>query len=103
MVSFEGSSFICIAPGEISGQSPKPNGNNARWEIVARGYKPRAYKHIDTAARTFGTSAAVGMVTPAWDFPAGSDIRLAINIPMRNDAGDETWGGGYTELQYSLY
>jgi hypothetical protein len=78
------------------------SGNNA-IDIVKLGgnaarYTRNIYTWVDTIARTFTATWAVGAVfTDVTGFKAGSLIKLTLNIPARNDTG--SWGGGYVEPQ----
>lgn len=59
-----------------------------------------SYTESDRTTRTFSTSWADGMVTANYEFKGNSKLLVLVHVPMRNDSA--SWGGGYTELQYSL-
>lgn len=61
---------------------------------------PRVYEEYDTAKRSFGSGWANGKTWTERSFRGGSNVSLFLSIPCRNDS--TSWGGLYTEVQYSL-
>ncbi|WP_457559028.1 hypothetical protein [Candidatus Harpocratesius sp.] len=75
--------------------------NGTAWDEIGGGDEMgKIYVEEDNTNRTFGTNWADGMILQTRTIHDGWDIKLHYELPTRND--DTGWGGGYTEVQYSI-
>lgn len=96
IVTYNGTFYRSIRNDNI-GNNP---GTETAWWVTFLSDANITNIQTDTTGRTFSTSWADGKTWEPVTLPAKSKIMYHVYIPMRNDSS--SWGGGYTEVQYSI-